>query len=99
MPHEFGSQPPPSPEHGAAYRVLYERTQPAYCTTQHRRGEIAAEFAVVTAWAETQTVQVKAAYAWATAYILRDVDSRLQMYARAKRVESAFASIPRPEGW
>lgn len=86
----------PRPENGAAYQILFERTHPAYCTTRERQAEIKAEFDHVLVWAASQPPEVNAAYTWAVALILRDVEANIARNDLASGVQHHLQTTPRP---
>jgi len=87
----------PNPTNGAAYQVLFEAVQPAFCTTRDRQAEIKADFDKVTEWAKTQPPEVYGAYLWAIKEISKSIDQRMAANDLGNQVIAAYQSIPKPE--
>lgn len=85
-----------NPLNAGAYRVLFEMTQPAFCATRERQGEIRTQFLATLEWARSQTPEILAAYRWASEQILKDIEHRLTAQDFSKRCETAYQAIPKP---
>jgi hypothetical protein len=85
-----------NPDHGAAYRVLYECTRPFECSTRERRAEIQKEVDAVVYWASGQDQRSHYAYQWAAQKIMTDIDKQMAHNDLGKRVTESFATLPKP---
>lgn len=86
-----------TPLHGAAFRVLYEDVQPAFCSSRVRQAEILKRFSEVRLWAGKQPPDIRAAYEWAIAKLTADIERQCAAQDMGNKVQAVYATIPRPE--
>lgn len=86
-----------TPLHGAAFRVLYEATQPAFCSTRTRQAEINEYFSKVRLWSKEQPSNVRQAYEWALTKLTADIQRQISASDMGNAVEAAYRTIPKME--
>lgn len=86
----------PSPLHGAALCVLFQRTEPMNCNTRVHQAYIQATLEDIKEWAATQEPETCEAYRWAADKILADVEQQMKGVELGIQVRIAFGSIARP---
>lgn len=87
---------PPKPEHGAAYRVIYEQFNPQFMLTRERQAQILGEFAIIRDWLTSQDKKVEKAYEWAMQDLAKRMEIQLKANELGNKVNKAFAEIGRP---
>jgi hypothetical protein len=87
---------PPTPEHGAALRILYERFNLRFIVSREQHDSVCAALKEIEAWAVTQPQNVKHAYLWATNSFRQESLTRVQIYENKERVEKAYETLPQP---
>jgi hypothetical protein len=82
--------------HMGAYRVVFERFDPDNCINPLHLEGIDSQAVKISAWADTQSHEVKKAYLRAIQEVRQRAVTRLENQQRALAGLDAYASIPKP---
>lgn len=86
----------PSPEHGAAQRVIIERVDPGSVVTQEHLDIAMNKIRFFQGWAMAQPTPVRVTYLWAAQQVSDMVLERFKLHENSRRVMAAYDAIPKP---
>jgi hypothetical protein len=89
----------PTPAHGAAYRVILERTELAIASMKTAEDLSAVEGTInsIVKWSESQgDGKILQAYSWAAGRVRQTARDRFAIILNSKRVSEAYSALPKP---